>query len=61
MRLDYVIGELLYDPEVLAGMREACLEAAAPEAAEAIANDVVSVALAARRRRRGAETPYSSY
>ena len=53
VRLDYVIGELLYDPEVLAGMREACLEAAAPEAAEAIANDVVSVALAARRRRRG--------
>ena len=34
-------------------MREACLEAAAPEAAEAIANDVVSVALAARRRRAG--------
>ena len=61
VRLDYVIGELLYDPEVLAGMREACLEAAAPEAAEAIASDVVSVALAARRRRRGAETPYSSY
>ena len=53
VRLDYVIGELLYDPEVLAGMREACLEAAAPEAAEAIANDVVSVALAARRRRAG--------
>ena len=53
VRLEYVIGELLYDPEVLAGMREACLEAATPEAAEEIANDVVSVALAARRRGRG--------
>ena len=53
VRLEYVIGELLYDAEVLAGMRESCLDAAHPEAADAIANDVVSIALAARRKRRG--------
>ena len=55
VRLEYVIGELLYDTEVLAGMRESCLDAAHPEAADAIANDVVSIALAARRKRRGSK------
>ena len=55
VRLEYVIGELLYDTEVLAGMRESCRDAAHPEAADAIANDVVSIALAARRKRRGSK------